>query len=348
MTLSRSNPRAKPRWIVALVTLVLGTIFVASSTLAAVNFVLDADDNGPNDEPNQKDLTAQASAFDSASPFHFFSTWLWDDTSWSGNNTGDGCSLFDTSNPDDGLVDYAVCVTVGTKTATELSTRVYSCNDTREDRCAGATLIGTESTTTWCSVSSAPGPSDPGFGGTDTQAICDISQVAADVGVAALGSATLVNSCSYPSQEPNSDPSDCVKTITNLNTSIATAPSGTATWTAKLNDTATMNPINAAGTVVFKLWGTKNGTTGACETLIWTSSTRTLASAAITAHDGDLATAGDAGSPADAYVITQATTDADLTFYWTVEYTPSVGFNGSTSDCVESTRINAPTFTNVP
>ena len=64
MTLSRSNPRAKPRWLAALITLVLGILVLATSVLAAPNFTFVGDDEGANDEPGQKDLTAQSSAFD--------------------------------------------------------------------------------------------------------------------------------------------------------------------------------------------------------------------------------------------------------------------------------------------
>jgi hypothetical protein len=324
MTLSRSNPRAKPRWAAALITLILGTMVLVTSVLAAPSFTFVGDDEGPNDEPGQKDLTAQSSAFDLATdPDDFYTAWKWDDTSWSGKNTGDACSLFDTDG--DGLTNYAVCVTIGTKDAVEQSTRFYSCKDTRSDRCTGAVLEGTEgidSSASWCSVASATGQ----FDATDTQATCNISLISDDLGIGGLDNATLLNSCSYPSQEPNSDPSDCVVTITNLNTSVGTLSAGTATWSATLSDTATMSPISATGSVVFNLWQDSS-----CTVSQWVSGSVNLVS-------GIASTAG-ASTTSGTNVITDTTVDADGVYYWTVDYTPSGAFNGSSSQCGEETTI---------
>ena len=133
-------------WI-ALFVLSMGMQYVSAMTpqsvLAAVpsfNFI--GDDAGANDEPGQKDLTALASATDGPGG-DFYSAFKWDDTSWSGNNTGDGCQLFDTDG--DGNVNFAVCVTIAGQTADELSTRVYSCGDRKVDRCTNPIkLLGTE------------------------------------------------------------------------------------------------------------------------------------------------------------------------------------------------------------
>ena len=334
MTLRTSAPHAKPRWLAVVLTVALAMLFVVSGALAALNFTFDDDDDGPNDEPNQKDLTAQSSAFDSVTG-DFYTAWKWDDTAWSGKNTGDACSLFDTDSPTNGLVDYAVCVTVGGSPATQLSTRVYSCGDTRSDRCTNPiSLLGSKGAgdTTWCSLDGTAAdqfPNDPPAG-PDLQATCNISKVDADLAsVAGLNNATLVNSCSYPSQEPNSDPSDCVKTITNVNTSVGTLSSGTATWSATLNDTATMSPLTATGSVVFKLWGVN--TSGTCSTLIWES-------ASVALVNGVASTVG-AGTTSGTNTITNATVDSDGVYYWTVDYTPTGAFNGSSSACGETTTI---------
>lgn len=331
-----------------LLLLITGT-FVTTSAIAAPSFTFDDDDQGANDEPGQKDLTAQSSAVDQAAPGHFFTAWKWDDTAWSGNNTGDGCSLFDING--DGFVEYAVCATVeggkGPADVTFDSVTVYSCNNKWAERCGNPEVqLGPTTASGYCTVTDEAAGMFDTF---DTQIVCDITKLSADADppIADLVGGTLLNTCSYPSQQPNSDPSDCVKTITNENTSIATQPSGTTTWSAKLNDAVTMSPLTATGSVQFKLWGVN--TAGVCSTLIWTSASRTLVNGLATAHDGDVTTVTDAGTPADAYIITNATTDTDLQFFWTVEYAPSGAFNGSESVCgVEKTTITAPSLTHVP
>ena len=117
MTLSRSNPHAKPRWFALLVLVCIGLAFAASAVSALTtadppSFSFVSDESGPNDLPGQKDLTAHAQA-SSSTAGAFWVAWKWDDTSWSGNNTGDACALFDTDG--DGMVNSAICVTVGGK-----------------------------------------------------------------------------------------------------------------------------------------------------------------------------------------------------------------------------------------
>lgn len=337
--------RRRARWLIVLALMLVTGMLATTSALAVPSFTFDDDDQGANDEPGQKDLTAQASAVDSVSPNHFFTAWKWDDTAWSGNNTGDGCSLFDTN--DDGFVENAACATVeggkGPAPVTFDTVTLYSCNNKWADRC-GNPVVELGPIGGYCTVTDeATGTFDTA----DTQIVCDITALAADGGVTGLVGGTLLNTCSYPSREPNSDPSDCVKTITNEDTSIATRPSGTVTWSVALNDGATMNPLTATGSVQFKLWGVN--TAGVCSDLIWTSASRTLASGVASAHDGDVSTISDAGTPADAYIITQATSDADKVFYWTVEYAPTGAFNGSVSACgVETTTITPASLAHVP
>ena len=313
--------------VVVMGVLVAGMGLLATSVQAGntpPTFTFVPDDAGANDEPGQKDLTADASKFDADSDF--WVAWKWDDTRWSGSNTGDACALFDEEG--DGNADFAVCVTIGSP-AQELSTRVYSCTDARADRCTGSTLVDTEgSGETWCVVTNNVAGGFAG-GGNDTQASCNISNIADDVPTLdtdILNSANFLNSCSYPSQQPNSDPSDCVHQIPNLNTSVSTLSSGTTTWSATLNDTATLNPTTATGSVVFKLWSDAS-----CTTLVWQSTAVNLAS-------GTASTVG-AGTASGSNTITQATVDGDGVYYWTVQYTPTGAFNSSSSACGEATTI---------
>ncbi len=165
------------------------------------------DVQGANDQPGQKDLTQMCYDYSGLST-SITTNWNWDDTAWSGNNTGDACALFDTDG--DGFANYATCVTVedGPPAVQKSgSPRVFTCNDTRSDRCAGDILIA-GSYTTNCSVTQqatqpfTAGDSTPN----DTVAACTIYM--SEVGG---GTAQLVDVCSFPSDEPNSDPSDCIK-----------------------------------------------------------------------------------------------------------------------------------------
>ena len=103
----------------------------------------------PDDQPGQKDINLQGVA--SPAPGQLWTMWQWDDTSLSGKNTFDACSLFDTNG--DLRVNAAVCVTVentATKPATLVqqigSPRLYTCVDTRVDRCQGAAPITLDTT----------------------------------------------------------------------------------------------------------------------------------------------------------------------------------------------------------
>ena len=251
---------------IAIVFAIVGllTAAFAMPVLAAPSFVYHVDDDGANDEPGQKDLTAQSAATDSVAPNHFYTSWKWDELSFSGKNTGDGCSLFDTDNDTPlRFVNYALCATVGDgqgpASATLLTVSLYRCTaDNRVDRCAGPELVFTAAgagAATYCSVADGTGSFPVGNPDTDTVIQCDITAIgaAATPPITVIGAGTLVNTCSYPSREPNSDPSDCVIRIPATNTSLGTTPSGTPTWSVTLQDSATVTPA-AAGSVVFKLY----------------------------------------------------------------------------------------------
>jgi len=300
----------------------LGTGMIATTALAAPTFSFVQDEQGANDEPGQKDLTADATAIDPANS-DYYTAWQWDDTSWSGKNTGDACSLFDTDG--DGLANYAVCVTIG-KPAAEKSTRVYSCGDTRADRCTGAFLEGTEGTTNFCTVS---GPVTGPFDGADTRATCNITLIETTLGLSGLDNGTFLNSCSYPSQEPNSDPSDCVHqiAITTVDVSTDSRNAGSIAWQASLADTATLSPSTATGSVTFKLYSDSS-----CQTLIWTSDADASA---------PFASGTTGGNPAGGNVITNLNVNSNATYYWIASYTPTGAFTPDDSPCGEATTISA-------
>ena len=296
---------------------------MAAPVMAAPTFTYTPDDQGANDEPGQKDLTAQSSASDGGD---FFTSWKWDDLEWSGNNTGDGCSLLDTD--DDDLTNYALCATVkggkGAQTVSLVSFILYSCNDTRADRCAGPTAlvskIGADAAT-YCTVTdSGPGT----FDALDTVIVCNLSDIAAEANppIVVTGNGILLNTCSYPSREPNSDPSDCVLTVVPATpTTTSTTPTGSATFTATLNDSATVSPT-APGSVVFTLYKDDPATSGACN-----AAEQVYQSASIPLVAGTASTS--------------TTTSTAGTYNWTVDFTPTdpTNFVASSSGCGSETVI---------
>ncbi|MDP3974024.1 MAG: hypothetical protein Q8P92_04290 [Candidatus Daviesbacteria bacterium] len=184
---------------------------LSGALLASVSFTdspvsgCNNDSAGANDEPGQKDLTKMCVDY-SGLPSSVAMDWNWDDSSWPGNNTGDGCSLFDTDG--DGLVNYSLCVTVGGNPASILTTTLYSCGDGKADRCTNPIAVLTPGPGTACTATLAiddPFPAGSNYPN-DTKASCSIDLD--DVG--GVGMAELVDVCSYPSSQPNSDPSDCI------------------------------------------------------------------------------------------------------------------------------------------
>ena len=198
----------------------LTAVGAASGIVATATFtdllVTIVDDDGKDDEPGQKDLNYLQIDYSPATP-DIAVVWGWDDTQWTGNNTGDACTLFDTDA--DGFANFSLCITVD-EAGQYLSTRLYACtSDTRTDRCAGP-----QEDTTFTSTGSAAVQATDPFGTTgrsnndcDANANCLTHDTVANLTVkladfAPATSAKLLNVCSYPSREPNSDPSDCVVT----------------------------------------------------------------------------------------------------------------------------------------
>jgi hypothetical protein len=92
-------------------------------------------------------------------------------------------------------------------------------------------------------------------GGTDTPIFCTI--VLADVGAT---TAKLLNTCSYPSAEPNSDPSDCVLVPGRANPSATTTPRLVPQDWAVVTGVATGGSTSgtADGKIVFSLYSTSD------------------------------------------------------------------------------------------
>ena len=232
-------------------------LFVAGLLLALLaaapaRAVCITDQLGPDNVPGQKDLNewCEPGPTCSSSSATLSLRWQFDDVNWRGSNTGDSCALIDTNR--DGLADRAICVTVfgAAQMAGKCSNnqflgciknqdcgsggtcifpinntgapRCYTCGNDRPTRCTKPRPVAC---TSLCSVGVAVG-SDPFSGvashtarkcnGTncvtnDTAVNCCLTST--DIGT----SGELIDVCSYPSQRPNSDPSDCVITPPNCN-----------------------------------------------------------------------------------------------------------------------------------
>jgi hypothetical protein len=186
-----------------------------------------------DDQPGQKDLSSHASACKTLGPCDLWVSWKWDVTSLSGGNTGDACALFDTNS--NLRVNSALCLTIAGNPATTSNTRVYSCGDDKVDRCSQPAVL-VPNIHSVCGTSQ-PDNSDPFHAGQkDTVAVCHVNLADVQIGTS---TPELINTCSYPSQEPNSAPSDCVLIIRD----------------AFIRITKVADPANA-GSFPFKLDGT--------------------------------------------------------------------------------------------
>jgi len=328
--------RRRSPWLLVLPVLALAITAMsfavgagASGTHPALStFSPVVDQQGANDAPGQKDLTLQGTNNTYVANGDLWVVWNWDDTQVSGGNTMDACTLFDSDG--DGNANLAVCLTlvsvgngVNKTVAMQSSTPVvYTCGDTRNDRCSSQ-ILAVNAQGSFCELETNVAGA---FGGTDTQAFCDIK-------ITSLGlssSTTLLNTCSYPSQQPNSDPSDCVLIPGAVSSSTSTTAAGTPTWTATLTDTATIIPSGkTGGTVTFKLFAASDTTcTG---TPIYTATSPVTNSAASTAS---------AGTTTGSNVVNIAGV-----YHWTADYTGISGVNPSSSACGEATSVTAASVT---
>ena len=223
-TSRRSRVRRLSVALLAAITLVVGITAAGQLSIAeAAGTVVAVDDAGADDEPGQKDLNWLSIDYGAPGATALTVKWGWDDTSTSGANTRDAGSLFDTDG--DGFANYSLYVTVAANGSH--TTQLYSCAaDSRTDRCAGPALVGTFASTATVAI---PADSDPfGVPGSadydaahvtgntcraTTGCYTQDTVATADIRLADFGNpadAFLLNVCSYPSGEPNSDPSDCV------------------------------------------------------------------------------------------------------------------------------------------
>ena len=91
------------------------------------------DTAGANDLTGQKDLSKLCEDLSTSGSGYITVSWNWDDIDWSGNNSGDACTLFDTDG--DGNANYSLCATVKGSPAQITATSLYSCGDDKVDRC---------------------------------------------------------------------------------------------------------------------------------------------------------------------------------------------------------------------
>jgi hypothetical protein len=257
--------RRRRLWLFAPLVLVavVAVTLVAVSSAPAVNtdgsqYSIQTDDLLANDVPGQKDLTLQGTnTADLPSKINVL--WNWDETSVSGKNTLDACTLFDSDN--DGNANFSFCATLGNAgsppSLTLKATTLYTCGDTRNDRCSSqANVVPSPSAATTCTIVTND-PSDPfstdASYPNDTRAYCTV--VLADVGAS---TAKLLNTCSYPSAEPNSDPSDCVLVPGKSSPSATTAPKLVPQDSAAVSGVATGGTTSgsADGKIVFSLYAT--------------------------------------------------------------------------------------------
>ncbi|HEX6576711.1 MAG TPA: hypothetical protein VF042_17205 [Gemmatimonadaceae bacterium] len=180
------------------------------------------DDQGANDTPAQSDLNAFTRADNVSGKIAV--KWVWDDVnSWTGSGqTGDACALFDTTpsnaNKGKGMADFAVCVritnpngdaSVVTQLAAPASPLLYSCGDSKSERCASP-VKSLPAGSIKCEVEKVSGEGffAAGDDSADVIAACSIPLSA----ISTTSSPNLLNVCSFPSGSPNSNPFDCVVT----------------------------------------------------------------------------------------------------------------------------------------
>jgi prealbumin domain-containing protein len=294
---SGGKRRRSLRWllplVVLLITLSVSVFTQAGGAVLSVSnppaFTFVNDEQGADDQPGQKDLSAQAVAV--PAPGDLWVAWKWDVTSLSGGNTGDACALFDTNT--NSKINFAICVTIAGNPAVQsgVSPRVYTCGDGKVDRC---TSTATQVATINSACGTTTTASDPFHSGQqDTEAYCHIDL--ADVGGATT--ANLVNTCSYPSQQPNSDPSDCVliprdafiriaKTASpdsgsfpfNLDASLAFTAAGTQTssYIAITSGTTHPHSVQEAVPTGWSITGTPSCTGASGSNGTYSSTTKTI------------------------------------------------------------------------
>jgi hypothetical protein len=195
------------------------TLLTGASIAPQAAFAIDiptdclADSDGANDQTAKTDLTKFCANLGDATPYELNTIINFDESTTM--NDSDACIFFDTDG--DAFINIAVCATIDGNSPGNIpfldELRLFECNDTKADRCAGDELIAGPYSTT-CEVSQQdtdpfPGPA-PGPGAdypTDTQVLCGIDL---DDFPNGGSSAVLQDACSFSSNNPNSAPSDCI------------------------------------------------------------------------------------------------------------------------------------------
>ncbi len=201
---------------------------VQALALTPSSFSTVTDQHGANDEPGQKDLTLMGR--DDSDPDFLKIFWNWDDVDFTAQ-AGDACALLDSN--ENGNIDLAICGEVvngpGYSTTNRVivlsSLSLWSCGDSRSDRCAQPTSQIVSVGRTNAGILGSGNPldasgnlvtaSDPfpqgDFSPLDTTLQVNIDRSFLNAG---YPGAALVNVCSYPSigSGGNTDPSDCIMT----------------------------------------------------------------------------------------------------------------------------------------
>ena len=219
--------------LAAACALALGVCAASAQAAIPANYFTVPDSGGANDiNAAQVDLTQFGRDDADADVYKFF--WSWDATDqWAGaGQTGDACALFDSD--DDTFIDLAACGQVENPgadtslvTQTLVSPLVFSCNDTKNDRCAGPVgplAYGVTDLAAGALDAAAPIPSPPATLVTDTDPFLNLlpdqnwpddTTIEMIVAKSFLPpGAVLVNVCSYPSigNGGNNNPFDCIVT----------------------------------------------------------------------------------------------------------------------------------------
>jgi hypothetical protein len=166
-----------------------------------------SDVDGCDDEPGQRDSKYACIASNHASVQPADTIYLrfdFDETGFTGANTGDGCWLLDTDG--DLFVNKALCFTLGNNPATlePAAVVLYDCNNSADDRCAGSVAI--PAATPQCLLDVDAPDATICNNGPDAAVECSLPLT--DAGWS--GGTVLLGACTFPSAVPNSAPSDCV------------------------------------------------------------------------------------------------------------------------------------------
>ena len=244
MTVDRTNPRAKPRWL-ALFTLVVGLtaavgVGLASAAIPA-GYTVVIDEHGANDVPGQVDVTQMGVMASESPDLRIF--WSWDSTSaWTGSGqTGDASALFDTGGAGgdaDAFINYVVCARVQNlnadpnfvqilPSATNKPVYIFDCSNKKFDRCtnpsprtytAGQVVAGPFNTLSQTGVGNLINNSDPfnasALNGPGESYPNDSSIDIRILSALVPAGVKMVNVCSYPSagNGGNNNPFDCIRT----------------------------------------------------------------------------------------------------------------------------------------